>query len=179
MLRLGGIVSAKPFFVPRYLLAGSGGSAEPLPVEAQYLRRKSFPFLTGGYVPPTPVSPTVAAAQPQGYQGVRLTGALPRNLQDAVSVQQGRDLATAINNILKGKINAVLSVALAAGGATATVLTDQRLSAFSGLAFTPLTPHAAAIASSIYVTAQGTGTATLAHTANSNTDCLFNITIIG
>ena len=77
-------------------------------------------------------------------------------------------------------LNATLDVTLAANQA-ATAVTDARLSASSFLGFCPLTANAAAEIGNgtLYVSAQGKGTATLAHANTAQTDRNFRLLVIG
>jgi len=89
-----------------------------------------------------------------------------------------RKLARAVNTVLNGKINCVTSLKLTAS-ATTTTFTDSRIGAFSHIVFTPTTPNAAAVASSLYVTSKGKGTCTVNHTSDANTDKTFDVSILG
>jgi hypothetical protein len=91
-----------------------------------------------------------------------------------------RKLAESLNRVLAGKLNAALDVTLAANAA-ATTVADARLSSASYIGFCPLTANAAAEIGSgtIYVSAQGKGTATLAHANNAQTDRNFRLLVIG
>ena len=91
-----------------------------------------------------------------------------------------RKLAESLNRALAGKLNATLDVTLAANQA-ATAVTDARLSASSFLGFCPLTANAAAEIGNgtLYVSAQGKGTATLAHANTAQTDRNFRLLVIG
>lgn len=92
-----------------------------------------------------------------------------------------RRIADAVNNILKGKINAVLPVTLSANAATTTVI-DARITAFSFLGLEPLTTHAAAAlyaAPYVLPSSQMSGSVVLNHVNDANTDKNFNLLIIG
>jgi hypothetical protein len=91
-----------------------------------------------------------------------------------------RRLAAAANRALTGKLNAALEVTLAASQATTTV-GDPRLSHTSFIGCCPLTAHAAAEIGNgtLYVSAQGAGSLTLAHANNAQTDRSFRLLIIG
>lgn len=88
-----------------------------------------------------------------------------------------RQIWNVVNNILLGKINAVLDVTLTANSAT-TVVTDPRLSAFSALYFGNTTANAGA-ASVTYYDTQGKGMVTLHHANNANTDRIVHMLIVG
>ena len=115
-----------------------------------------------------------------GFQTAPQDEPAPPTLSQAASRQWVRRIAAVVNNMLKGKLNAVASVTLAASATTTTVI-DARISPFSALLFSPLTAHAAAeiAAGGFYVSAQGDGTATLTHANNSQTDRNFTMAIIG
>ena len=82
-----------------------------------------------------------------------------------------------LSKVQQGKQNVTLKITLAAG--TSTVVIDPRISATSALTFTPLTADAAAILSSIYVSAQRAGRATLIYSSTAKTDCTFTLLIQG
>jgi hypothetical protein len=94
-----------------------------------------------------------------------------------------RAVATAVNQALKGKINAVGSVTLAAS-ATATVMVDPLVGTASLIVLFPQTAHAAAelgngtawIAPSDYVSGVSFK---INHTSNSQTDRVFGYCILG
>jgi len=89
----------------------------------------------------------------------------------------GVKIALAVNQILKGRQNNVIAdVTLRANQAT-TVITDPRLGVDSVLEFMPTTANAAAVQGSIYVTARGTGTATINHTNSATADKTFDVKI--
>lgn len=108
----------------------------------------------------------------KGYQGV------PELLSN--EQEHRRQLARAINQQLTGKLNAVLQVTLTASS-TATVITDKRIGANTGLFFSPLSANAAAALSGLWVNAslQTNGTATLTHVNTATTDRTFNVLLIG
>jgi hypothetical protein len=92
-------------------------------------------------------------------------------------LQHVRDV---VNNIMRGKINALVDITLTANSGT-TSLASPLLSGSSGVYWTPLTANAAAEvgAGTIYISAQGNQTATLTHANNAQTDRTFRILIIG
>lgn len=89
-----------------------------------------------------------------------------------------RKIATALNGAIKGKTNSLLDVTLTASAAITTV-SDIRLGVTSHLDFMAMTPHAAAVHASIYVTGQGTGKALVNHTSDANADKSFRVNIVG
>lgn len=99
------------------------------------------------------------------------------------SVPQGgehpRDIATVLQQVIKGKINAVYdSLTLTANAAT-TTLTDPRLAAGSWVMLMPLTANAQAVATSIWPSTRGTGAWVFTHTNDANADKSFRALIIG
>lgn len=78
---------------------------------------------------------------------------------------------------MQGKFNCVGSVTLTANAAT-TTLNDPRIGGESVILFMATTANAQAIAVP-YVTARGTGTCTLNHANNANTDKSFDYIVIG
>ena len=88
------------------------------------------------------------------------------------------ELATIVNNLLNGKINAKGSVTLSASSAT-TTLNDFRIGAASVILFMPTTANAAAAMANLYVSARGDQTATLTHTSTSTTDRTYGYVVLG
>ena len=89
-----------------------------------------------------------------------------------------RTTANVIRNLVDGKSNNTGSITLQAS-ATSTTITDQRVGANSVIVFMPKTANAATAMTSLYVSARGTGTATLTHDSNAATDRSFEYAIIG
>lgn len=93
-----------------------------------------------------------------------------------------RKLAATANLALAGKLNAVNELTLTAGAAT-TVLTDARLSANSFIGLMPKTANAAAELGNgtLYIAdaTRNTGSATITHANNAQTDRTFQVLIIG
>ncbi len=87
---------------------------------------------------------------------------------------------TAINELAKGRSNAVGSVTLAASAASTTV-TAKNCAAGSVVLFSPLTAHAAAeaAAGTLYVSAVTNGAFTLAHANNTQNDRTFGYVCLG
>lgn len=106
----------------------------------------------------------------RGYDGV------PETMTD--EKEHRRRLARLGNNLLQGKTNNVIQVTLAANVTTTTV-TDKRIGGYTGLFFSPLTANAAGAFSSLYVSAQQNGSATLTHANTATTDRTFNVLIVG
>ena len=89
-----------------------------------------------------------------------------------------RTTANVIRNLVDGKSNNTGSITLTAN-ATTTTLTDTRVGANSVIVFMPKTANAASAMTSLFVSARGTGTATLTHDSNAATDRQFEYVIIG
>jgi hypothetical protein len=106
----------------------------------------------------------------KGYQGV------PLMLTN--EVEHRRQLAQASNNLLQGKLNSVIQVTLTASSGTTTVI-DERIGANTYFGFQPLTANAAGALSSLYVSSQKNGTATLTHANTATVDRNFNVLLIG
>lgn len=93
-----------------------------------------------------------------------------------------RQIATVVNRINRGKVNAVLSVTLTESVASTEVV-DSRLTPFSGVAFDPMTANAAAelAAGTMYVAEadRETGAWTITHANNAQTDRKFRMVVVG
>ena len=89
-----------------------------------------------------------------------------------------RKVATVVNNIMDGKINATGSVTLTANQAT-TTLTDMRVGPDSVILFMPTTANAAAELATLYVSSRGQETATLTHANNAQVDRTFAYAVLG
>src|SRR5882672_10625670 len=91
-----------------------------------------------------------------------------------------RKVNTAINQLAQGRSNAVGTATLAAG-TTATVVSAKNCGAGSVVLLSPLTAHAAAelAAGTLYVSAVGNGSFTLAHANNAQTDRAFGFVAVG
>lgn len=89
-----------------------------------------------------------------------------------------KDVVTAANNLLRGKLNVVTSVTLAAS-VTSTDINDPRIGADSWIGLTPRTAHAAAALGTTYVSTKGKQTATITHASNAQTDRTFDVVILG
>jgi len=97
---------------------------------------------------------------------------------DYASATWVRKVVDVVNNMLSGRLNVGLKVILNTS-TTSTTIKDARISAVSALIFTPNTAHAAAILSSIFVSSQKEGEATLTHSPTLDIDCVFTTTIMG
>jgi hypothetical protein len=89
-----------------------------------------------------------------------------------------RQLAQAIERVMRGKINAVTTVTLTASSTTTTMI-DARIGASTFIGFSPTTANAAAAAANLYVSAQKNGQATLTHASSANVDQTFSVLLIG
>lgn len=90
-----------------------------------------------------------------------------------------RQLAQALGNAMKGKVNAVTSVTLTPS-ATSTTLIDERIGFNTWIGFTPRTMDAVtALASGLYVSSKKNGQATLTHASSTNADQTFDVLLIG
>ena len=91
-----------------------------------------------------------------------------------------RKVNTAINELAKGRSNAVGAVTLAANAASTTV-SAQNCGAGSVVLLSPLTAHAAAELGNgtIFVSAVGNGSFTLAHASNAQNDRSFGYVCLG
>jgi hypothetical protein len=121
----------------------------------------------------------VAGSDTIGYRPAPLSEGPPSSFVDAASQRWVRRIVDVVNQSQRGKLNVTLSVTLTAGAAL-TIVKDARIGAFSALVFMPLSANAAAeqAAGTLYVSAQQTGQATIAHANNAQTDRLFRIVIL-
>lgn len=106
----------------------------------------------------------------RGYDGV------PETMTD--EKEHRRRLARLGNNLLQGKTNNVIQMTLTANAAT-TIVVDKRIGANTYFGFQPLTANAAGALSSLYVSVQQNGTATLTHANTATTDRTFNVLLVG
>lgn len=89
-----------------------------------------------------------------------------------------RNIAKVVNQAMRGKINAVLSLTLTPN-AGSTVLTDTRLTNASAYSLGALSANAAAALATTYPSTRGNGSWTFAHANNAQTDRVFTVTVIG
>lgn len=87
-------------------------------------------------------------------------------------------LATAINQLIIGKVNTVGTVTLTAN-ATTTTLTNSHIGADSFIQLMPITANAAAAITTTYISARVTGSATITHANNAQADKDFVYVILG
>lgn len=116
-----------------------------------------------------------------GYKPVPTTGGLPRSPADAATRTWVRQIADAVNNLLRGKLNVVLQITLDANADSTTVI-DARIGAYSAVSLQPLTTNAATAsyaAPFILPSDQKDGSVVLLHANNAETDRTLNLLIIG
>jgi hypothetical protein len=89
-----------------------------------------------------------------------------------------RGLAAVVNRLNSGKLNCTGTVILTPN-APSTVIMDSRATAESFIGLTPLTGNAATAAAGLYVSARDSGSFSLAHADNAETDRSFVYVIIG
>jgi hypothetical protein len=100
----------------------------------------------------------------------------PQYLPDAK--EHRRQLAQAVALVMAGKMNATAQITLTPS-ATSTQIIDSRIGASTWIGLSPLTADAAAAASSVYVSAQQKGQATLTHASAASADRIFSLLLIG
>lgn len=88
-----------------------------------------------------------------------------------------RRIIETVQMLLRGKMNAVTSVTLAANSAT-TTLTDSRLGGTSFVGLAPTTANAKAEGTP-WVSAKAKGSCTLNHANNAQVDRAYDVLIIG
>ena len=115
------------------------------------------------------------------FQGVAPGGGGCQTLAQAAPASWVQQIASVVNKLLQGKMNAVIPVTLTANSTT-TVVTDARISGSSSVYLQPLTADAAAAQGGspwVLVTSQLAGTLTLTHANDANADKTFNMLVIG
>lgn len=90
------------------------------------------------------------------------------------------DVAIAVQRAMQGKLNNAGSVTLTANAASTDVV-DERVGANSTICFTPTTSNAAAEVGNgtMYVSSKGSGTFTITHADNAQTDRDFDFLLCG
>ena len=101
------------------------------------------------------------------YRILPYTGADPRSISEVV------------NNAMSGKINNTGNITLTASSATATSLTDARLTPASVVLFMATTANASGFKDDMYVSARTVGSATISHSTNIQSDRTFAYAIFG
>ena len=89
-----------------------------------------------------------------------------------------RQVAEIVNNLVEGKSNNSGTITLAAGSATTTTISDERIGYNSIILLMPTTANAASSLTNVYVSARSQGSATLTHSANTNTDKTYGYIIV-
>ncbi len=91
-----------------------------------------------------------------------------------------RQIAAVVNRLAQGKLNCGGSVTLSAGAAT-TVVSDARGTGSSVILLMPVTANAAAEIGNgtLYISARGKGSFTIAHASNGQIDRSFAYAILG
>lgn len=116
-----------------------------------------------------------------GIPAVPTSGKRPPSFDEVADIGWVRRIADAANNLLKGKMNVVLSITLAANAASTTI-TDARISVYSALILQPMTASAAASlweAPYVLATVQNNGSVVLTHSNTADIDKTFNLVILG
>jgi hypothetical protein len=92
-----------------------------------------------------------------------------------------RKNAEVINGIMQGRTNnrgtITLSVSQAGGAVTKTPVVDSRVDEQSVISFTPRTPNAAALMTSLYVTSLTEGGFSIIHASTDSTTAIFDYVI--
>jgi hypothetical protein len=88
-----------------------------------------------------------------------------------------REISEVVNNIMNGKTNNTGTITLATGGATSTVIYDERIGFDSVVLLTPITLNAAGYV--YYVDTNTKGSITIRHAANTTAGRTFRYVAIG
>jgi hypothetical protein len=88
-----------------------------------------------------------------------------------------REISEVVNNAMNGKTNNTGSITLAVGGATSTVIYDERIGFDSVVLLTPTTSGASGYA--YYVDTNAKGSITIRHAANSTAGRTFRYLVVG
>ena len=88
-----------------------------------------------------------------------------------------REISEVVNNAMNGKTNNTGSITLASGGATSTVIYDERIGFDSVVLLTPTTLNAAGYA--YYVDTNAKGSITIRHAANIIAGRTFRYLVVG
>ena len=88
-----------------------------------------------------------------------------------------REISEVVNNAMNGKTNNTGSITLAVGGATSTVIYDERIGFDSVVLLTPTTSGASGYA--YYVDTNAKGSITIRHAANSTAGRTFKYLVVG
>jgi predicted CopG family antitoxin len=90
-----------------------------------------------------------------------------------------RSISEVVNNLVEGKSNNTGDITLNASSATTTTISDERIGYNSIILLMPTTANAVASLTNVYVSARTKGSATLTHSANTNTDKTYGYIIVG
>jgi hypothetical protein len=88
-----------------------------------------------------------------------------------------REISEVVNNAMNGKTNNTGSITLATGGATSTVIYDERIGFDSVVLLTPTTSGSSGYA--YYVDTNAKGSITIRHAANSTAGRTFRYLVVG
>lgn len=88
-----------------------------------------------------------------------------------------REISEVVNNAMNGKTNNTGSITLAVGGATSTVIYDERIGFDSVVLLTPTTLGASGYV--YYVDTNAKGSITIRHAANSTAGRTFRYLVVG
>jgi hypothetical protein len=89
-----------------------------------------------------------------------------------------REIATAVNRLIRGKSDNSFRLTLTAN-ASSTNMTNANIEGTSALILAPTTANAAAAIQTTYVSSVSNGSATIVHANNAQVDRTFNVIIIG
>jgi len=87
-----------------------------------------------------------------------------------------REISEVVNNTMNGKTNNTGSITLSVGGATSTVINDERIGFNSVVILTPTTSGASGFA---YYIENAKGSATIRHAANTTAGRTFRYVVVG
>ena len=90
-----------------------------------------------------------------------------------------REISEVTNGVLNGKTNNTGNITLNASSATTTTIYDERIGYNSIIMLMPTTANAVASLTNVYVSTRAKGSATLTHSANTNTDKTYGYIIVG
>jgi hypothetical protein len=88
-----------------------------------------------------------------------------------------REISEVVNNTVNGKTNNTGSITLAVGGATSTVIYDERIGFESVVLLTPTTSGASGY--DYYIDSNAKGSATIRHLANITAGRTFRYVVVG
>ena len=93
-------------------------------------------------------------------------------------LEMARKLGDAINDIFRGRSNAITTLTLAASSTT-TTLTYRHIHPGSRFVLTPTTANGAAALTNVYFSTPGNGSVVVNHSNNAQTDRTFNVALLG